>query len=603
MTLLITWSIQALALTAAGVLAALTLANAKARLIFWQGLLLALLLLPAIEPWQIRPVVVVDAAPMPDPVSQIGVAAQPATHWQPEWWVLLIAAGAAFRLFWIGAGFLRLRNYRRKATPLTEPPFPFASGTARWYVSATVPGPVTYGWIRPSILLPARVMQLPAPFREAIACHELSHVRRRDWLFVLAEEIIRSVLWFHPAVWYILSRIQLAREQVVDSEVVGLTKDRDGYLEALVEVAAQKLRPDLAPAPLFLRKRHLASRVAAVLKEVSMPAPRIAARLAAAFSVMILATRVAVLFIPFVSPAQTVMDDPGITVDAGGTLLHRAPVHNRSAASGTLTVEASLNTKGEVTDARVLAGPEDLRKEALSSVLQWHYTPGLSRVQISMHFDPPASAPRPTQVRAVISPVPPPSVSGRTLKSIEFAGFSTEAEQDLRNRLPIREGDTVTADLMSRVSSAVTEFDSHAAAMFSLKPSPDGNANYSLRISVMSAPVLAVAPPPPPPPSPAPGSPRARMISSDVMAANKIQTVIPVYPPLAKSARIQGVVKFVLTVGADGAVQDAQLISGHPLLVQAAKDAVMQWVYKPTLLNGEPVAVATTVDVNFTLAQ
>ena len=598
MTLLITWSVQALGLTAAGALVAMTLANAKARLIFWQGLLLALLLLPAIEPWQIRPVVVADAAPMADPVSQIGVAAQPSTHWQPEWWVLLIAAGGAFRLLWIGAGFLRLRNYRRNATPLTEPPVPFASATARWYVSAAVPGPVTYGWIRPSILLPARVMQLPAPFREAIACHELSHVRRRDWLFVLAEEIVRGVLWFHPAVWYILSRIQLAREQVVDSEVVRLTKDRDGYLEALVEVAAQKLRPDLAPAPLFLRKRHLASRVAAVLKEVSMSAPQIAARLAAAFSAMFLAARVAVLFIPFVSPAQTVMDDPGITVDAGGTLLHRAPVHNRSAASGTLTIDASLNTKGEVTDARVLAGPEDLRKEALSSVLQWHYTPGSSRVQISMHFDPPASSPRPTQVRAVVSPVPPPSVSGRTLKSIEFAGFTPEAEQDLRNRLPIREGDTVTADLMSRVSSAVTEFDSHAATMFSLKPSPDGNANYSLRISVTSAPALAVAPPPPPP-----GPPQSRMIGSDVMAANKIQTVIPVYPPLAKSARIQGVVKFVVTVGADGSVQDAQLVSGHPLLVQAAKDAVTQWIYKPTLLNGEPIAVQTTVDVNFTLSQ
>ena len=87
------------------------------------------------------------------------------------------------------------------------------------------------------------------------------------------------------------------------------------------------------------------------------------------------------------------------------------------------------------------------------------------------------------------------------------------------------------------------------------------------------------------------------------MAASRLQSVVPVYPPLAKAARIQGVVKFALTIGTDGTVRDAQLISGHPLLVQAARDAVLQWVYKPTLLNGEPIEVQTTVDVNFTLVQ
>jgi TonB family protein len=591
MTLLITWSIQALALTAAGALVALTLANANARLIFWQGLLLALLVLPAVEPWQIRPVVVVKAAPMPIPDSQAAAEAQSGPGWQPQWWVLLIAAGAAVRVLWIGAGFLRLRNFRRKATPLTESPFPFTSSAARWYISEIVPGPVTYGWLRPSILLPARVMRLPAPFREAIACHELTHVRRRDWLFVLAEEAVRSALWFHPAVWYILSRIQLAREQVVDHEVVRLTEDRECYLEALIEVAAQKLRPDLAPAPLFLRKRHLASRVAAVLKEVSMSTPRIAARLTAAFSAMVLAACVAVLFVPFVSPAQTVMDDPGITVDPGGTLLHRAAIHNPSAASGTVTIEASLSAKGEVTDAHVLAGPEELRREALSSVLQWHYSPGLSRVQASLHFDAPAAAPRATQVRSALPPLPPPIGSATVVRGIDFLGFSPEAEQDLRNRLPIHVGDNVTPEVRARVTAAVTEFDSHAVATFSQRPGPEGAPVLTLRLSVAPA-ALAVA---------TQSQPRA--IGSDVMAANKIQNATPVYPPLAKSARIQGVVKFVLTIGADGAVRDAQFVSGHPLLVQAAKDAVMQWVYKPTLLNGEPVEVQTTVDINFTLAQ
>ncbi len=93
------------------------------------------------------------------------------------------------------------------------------------------------------------------------------------------------------------------------------------------------------------------------------------------------------------------------------------------------------------------------------------------------------------------------------------------------------------------------------------------------------------------------------MIDGKVMQATRIQIVTPVYPPLAKTARIQGDVKFLVTIAADGTVQDAEFESGHPLLAQAAKDAVMQWVYKPVTLNGEPVSVKTDVTVHFTLAQ
>jgi protein TonB len=77
----------------------------------------------------------------------------------------------------------------------------------------------------------------------------------------------------------------------------------------------------------------------------------------------------------------------------------------------------------------------------------------------------------------------------------------------------------------------------------------------------------------------------------------------PVYPPLAKQARIQGVVRFTAIIGRDGTIQNLTLVSGHPLLVSAAQEAVKQWRYKPTLLNGEPVEVVTQIDVNFTLNQ
>jgi protein TonB len=97
--------------------------------------------------------------------------------------------------------------------------------------------------------------------------------------------------------------------------------------------------------------------------------------------------------------------------------------------------------------------------------------------------------------------------------------------------------------------------------------------------------------------------PQRIRVGGNVQAANLINQVRPVYPPLAKQARISGVVELSAIIGKDGRVQDLKVVRGHPLLVQAALDAVKNWVYRPTLLNGEPVEVSTTIDVNFTLSQ
>ena len=88
-----------------------------------------------------------------------------------------------------------------------------------------------------------------------------------------------------------------------------------------------------------------------------------------------------------------------------------------------------------------------------------------------------------------------------------------------------------------------------------------------------------------------------------MQAAKLVRQPKPVYPPLAKQARIQGTVRFNAVIGKDGTIQNLTLVSGHPLLVPSATEAVSQWVYQPTLLNGEPVEVVTQIDVNFTLSQ
>jgi TonB family protein len=89
-------------------------------------------------------------------------------------------------------------------------------------------------------------------------------------------------------------------------------------------------------------------------------------------------------------------------------------------------------------------------------------------------------------------------------------------------------------------------------------------------------------------------------IGGQIKAPDKIKDVKPVYPAIAKSARVAGVVTIEATIGPDGKVMDAKVVHSIPLLDQAALDAVRQWEYTPTLLNGVPVPVVVTVTINFT---
>jgi protein TonB len=92
-------------------------------------------------------------------------------------------------------------------------------------------------------------------------------------------------------------------------------------------------------------------------------------------------------------------------------------------------------------------------------------------------------------------------------------------------------------------------------------------------------------------------------IGGNVQQAKLVSQTRPVYPPLAKQARISGVVHLQAIIAKDGTVMDLKVISGHPLLIPAALDAVKTWVYQTTLLNGDPVEVQTQIDVNFTLSE
>ncbi len=103
----------------------------------------------------------------------------------------------------------------------------------------------------------------------------------------------------------------------------------------------------------------------------------------------------------------------------------------------------------------------------------------------------------------------------------------------------------------------------------------------------------------PAPDSHAAVTPMRVIIMGNVMSARAIERVPPIYPSLARQTHIQGTVRLHAIIATDGSMKSVEVMSGHPLLVQAALDAVRKWRYQPTLLNGAPVEVDTTVDVIF----
>jgi len=297
---LLSWSAQIalIALAAWFLVRVLRIQDPRVLLIQWRVLIFACLLLPFIEPWHrliVNPLI--PAAPVasfPDlasaPVSAPSHALLSIARLAQITGVLILA-GIAFRLTTIALGLLKLRQLRR-ASSTVPPQSEFHSilaqmsaetGTrAKACISAQLHSPVTFGLAQPVILLPDRFFHLDAQSQAAILCHELLHVRRRDWAHHLAEEFLCSFFWFHPAIHWLVGRVRLAREQLVDREVVRLTGARKIYLQALLEFTGTTSRAIAIPAPPFLAERQVVERVALMLKEVRMSRTRMIASLSAA---------------------------------------------------------------------------------------------------------------------------------------------------------------------------------------------------------------------------------------------------------------------------------------------------------------------------------
>jgi beta-lactamase regulating signal transducer with metallopeptidase domain len=292
------YALQVAAIVLAGVALPrlLRLTSPRARLQYFRGLLVACFLLPLLQPW--RPV-----APAGVGVSVVAPASRP---WDAGWSravepdnttvpapsrglplplgqaaAVVAGLGIIGRLAWLGLGLRGLARLRATAPVLSARSDAVTEAQALVGVeadlraSSEVRAPVTFGIRDPVVLLPGEFATFALDHQRAIVCHEFLHIRRGDWRTTVVEEVVRSMAWFHPGVWILIDQIQLAREQVVDEQVVELMGTRDPYLDALLHLVAPAPQPRLLPAALFLRKSHLAQRIALLLKEGPMSGRRV----------------------------------------------------------------------------------------------------------------------------------------------------------------------------------------------------------------------------------------------------------------------------------------------------------------------------------------
>jgi TonB family protein len=496
---------------------------------FWRVLLAACLLLPVLAPRVPHEIVFVPApagasAPIPEGVA----APAPATAARAmpiDWWkaaTIAMASGAVLRLTWIALGILRLRRMRTRAREAAAGFDELAQAIGvnvpiLW--SPDVAHPVTFGVLRPVVLLPVAIKSVDAAAQRAVVAHELHHVKRRDWLWVVAEEIVRSLLWFHPAVWWLISRVQLARETVVDELSILTTNARRVYLDTLLAFADDT---GLSSSPAFSARRHLFHRVILLSREGGMSSIRTAVSSCVLAVALAAGSWSAVQAFPLHASAQQSPPPPP-----------RDPLS--PAAYHRLATEIFQKVVEDVSLT------DDRRLEGILRAL--------------------AAEDRALELR-------PNHTDAMLFKAIllrRYAGLTDDPSE------------------RARITGEAAEL--HRKAM-------------ALRATQNRMPAL-----PPPPASGEFERPanlqNAVRIGGDLRPPTKIRDVKPVYPPLARQAGVTGVVILEVVIDTDGNVGEARVLRSIPLLDQAALDAVKDWKYVPTQMNGTAIPVIMTVTVNF----
>jgi TonB family protein len=558
---LVPLSLQVLAVVAAASLLPwlFRLDAAGVRYAYWRTVALLCLTLPWIQPYRAALMSTETMVVTATTTTNAAVVAGARAVAQLNWGSLLLsvlAIGVIVRLGWLAAGLIRLQRLRQEATrhalAAVENELQQILGTRA--VIRYMPGveqPLTFGLLRPIVMLPENLRVQPRDIQQAVLGHELLHVDRRDWAWLIVEEIAVCLFWFHPASWWVASQIQQAREEVVDELAIQLTGRRKTYVEALLTFSDAT---SVVPTAAFARRRHLFRRIALVSKESVMSSRRIVATCAAMALIVGTGCWFSVAAFPLRADGQTRTHErwnPGplelkahkVTPEnpIPRRIQFETPVLPQSVASshGKLGIKVTLDDAGGVAEARV----------------------------VQLLF--------------------------------EGQGFSIDASETELTARGTRgfEGTAKTAGASSdsvAVRETIETFvDAALDAVRQWRYEPPFAAPLTFSVDVMlGAPVMVFQ---------RASESDALRVGGNIKPPKKIRDVRPVYPPIARESNVTGVVIMEARIGVDGSVEEARVLKSIPLLDQAALDAVKQWQFEPTLMNGEPTPVIMTVTVNFTL--
>ena len=462
------------------------------------------------------------------------------------------AGGAVFGLLVLAAGLARLAWIRVHAEPLVDPlwtevhdEIARAYGLARratlWQTDR--PLLVTWGVVAPKIIVPRGAAGWPRERIRVVLAHELAHVARGDWLLQIAAEVTRAMYWCNPLAWIVCRRARIESEHACDDAVLRLGITGSEYASHLLDLARsmRTRRRALVPAQAIVRPSSLERRVAAMLNVRLNRSPLSRAGRAAATVAVALVTVFAAGF----SAAQGSMLSGTIADQLGGSIT------GVSVSLVDLTTNANRSTQ---TDA---AGRYEFDGLSSGDYMLTIKTPGFE----------------PIEQRVVVGTSPLQRNAQLTLGMIHE---SITVVDGASSPMP----DAKRAIVQSKQDPAMPEFKS---ALMQDKTAPGASIPDAKRAMINSKRQDAAAQP-------------CATGSGCILPPVKLTDKKPVYP----DAGVSGVVVLRALIDASGHVTNVQPVgSPNADLMQAAINAVSQWEFAPTWLDGQIVDTEMTVTINF----
>jgi len=377
----------------------------------------------------------------------------------------------------------------------------------------------------------------------------LEHIRGRHWLYAIFEELVRSLFWYHPAMCWLVRRVRLAREQVIDARVIRQTGGRRPYLQALLEMARAGAGMELLSASSFLSPHELTERATLIMKEPHMSRKRLLLAACVLVPLMAVSTVAAVWAFPLKgvspppaagAPGQESSPGKGEMQIVKQTLPDYPADAKAKGIQGSVLVHVKVDPSGKVSGASAREGHELLRRAAVDAATVWEFKP-LRRDGKAVPFE--------TDVTVT---------------------FVLKGD---------RKGGSVIGGVPGGVKGGIPG---------GVKGGVPGGVTGGVPGGVIGG---------------VPGGGKVGAPGDQDTEHPQLldRSIVPEYPPEAKEKKIEGKVKVEATIDEKGQVSEARLVSGPEIFKDSAISAVKAWKWAPATKFGRPVPATATIDLNYEL--